>query len=309
MNCDGASPINSLFSRITECSELTAEQLIQHHSHAQYRTFAPNKWQQDALEKSLRARNFSNYFLAAIPVKTPRYCERCLREDKSRYGIPYWHRLHQLPGVEHCIKHNVCLRISSANAMQHGAPQLRTTDLHSISTQHFRAYIRCPHIQSFASFSEMALRSRVSFNASFLRKIVDDFATEASWRGRKLGGLFPVFWLQKHFPGWTRWLQNTNAPYMAVDPRTACQWGTQTLHAVFAMTLCWDDPESELVDCLSGVCKKKFFKVGCRSIDEYAHFWLSSFEFESMDHLRKQEFPWIHVDINKCPYAVVREYA
>lgn len=38
-----------------------------------------------------------------------RYCPDCVNEDIGRYGEPYWHRLHQAPGVLVCPVHKVFL--------------------------------------------------------------------------------------------------------------------------------------------------------------------------------------------------------
>jgi hypothetical protein len=37
------------------------------------------------------------------------YCPECLLHDRNEYGEAYWHRLHQVPGVEVCLEHNVFL--------------------------------------------------------------------------------------------------------------------------------------------------------------------------------------------------------
>jgi len=34
-----------------------------------------------------------------------RICPSCVREDRSEHGRPYWHRSHQLFGVDYCTKH------------------------------------------------------------------------------------------------------------------------------------------------------------------------------------------------------------
>lgn len=34
-----------------------------------------------------------------------RYCVKCMEEDRHVYGEPYWHRLHQIPGVVICDRH------------------------------------------------------------------------------------------------------------------------------------------------------------------------------------------------------------
>ncbi len=45
-----------------------------------------------------------------------RYCPRCVCEDREKYGECYWHRVHQLPGVEVCATHLVWLENSSLPA-------------------------------------------------------------------------------------------------------------------------------------------------------------------------------------------------
>lgn len=36
---------------------------------------------------------------------TYQYCPDCAEQEFSRYGEPYWHRLHQLRGISHCPAH------------------------------------------------------------------------------------------------------------------------------------------------------------------------------------------------------------
>jgi len=38
-----------------------------------------------------------------------RFCVGCIADDEASYGQPYWHRLHQVPGVEVCPTHTVFL--------------------------------------------------------------------------------------------------------------------------------------------------------------------------------------------------------
>ncbi len=35
-----------------------------------------------------------------------RYCVKCMEDDRQLYGEPYWHRLHQIPGVMICDRHS-----------------------------------------------------------------------------------------------------------------------------------------------------------------------------------------------------------
>jgi len=43
-------------------------------------------------------------------IKTLRYCSSCLADDTEKHGEPYWHRSHQLHGVECCHIHRIPLR-------------------------------------------------------------------------------------------------------------------------------------------------------------------------------------------------------
>src|SRR6266566_2293291 len=45
-----------------------------------------------------------------------RYCSQCVEEDRHKYGDCYWHRIHQVPGVEICPLHKTWVRNSSARA-------------------------------------------------------------------------------------------------------------------------------------------------------------------------------------------------
>ena len=48
------------------------------------------------------------------PHKWLRYCPVCVESDRSQFGEAYWHRLHQVPGVEVCPEHAVFLEESTA---------------------------------------------------------------------------------------------------------------------------------------------------------------------------------------------------
>lgn len=43
------------------------------------------------------------------PPEWLRFCPECVQEDKQQFSESYWHRLHQIPGVEICPQHQVRL--------------------------------------------------------------------------------------------------------------------------------------------------------------------------------------------------------
>jgi len=47
--------------------------------------------------------------LASVHPKRWRWCPDCIVEDEATFGMPYYHRDHQLPGVFHCKKHSLGL--------------------------------------------------------------------------------------------------------------------------------------------------------------------------------------------------------
>jgi hypothetical protein len=70
----------------------------------------------------LRSGPFTNGMATLGLLKSPapplpqglRWCERCASADRELFGTPYWHRVHQLPGVVVCSHHGVSLYESSA---------------------------------------------------------------------------------------------------------------------------------------------------------------------------------------------------
>jgi len=57
--------------------------------------------------------------LMASHVSLPqwlRFCPQCVEEDRRRFGECYWHRIHQVPGVEICPLHKVWVRNSAVRS-------------------------------------------------------------------------------------------------------------------------------------------------------------------------------------------------
>jgi len=66
--------------------------------------------QVESLEAKLLSPDFNGTASSLIQNATygskhRRYCPWCAKEESSRYGETYWHRLHQLPGIFVCERH------------------------------------------------------------------------------------------------------------------------------------------------------------------------------------------------------------
>ena len=87
------------------------EQLVQRHTmFSSYGRFLPLERKQEAYEALLRMHgNFNN--LLSIPKNQRgtgrflRYCPICAREDREQHGETYWHRIHQIEGIQICRRH------------------------------------------------------------------------------------------------------------------------------------------------------------------------------------------------------------
>jgi Tn7-like transposition protein D/TniQ len=64
--------------------------------------------------------------LTSTSVPSPlwiRYCPLCVKQDRVNYGEAYWHRLHQVPGVEICPEHTTFLENSTILQRTVGGPR------------------------------------------------------------------------------------------------------------------------------------------------------------------------------------------
>ncbi len=68
-----------------------------------------------------------------------RFCPLCAVKDKEQFGERYWHRLHQVPGVEVCPTHAVFLEKSNACAKTQGHPSEFVTAEQAIQVSLWRS--------------------------------------------------------------------------------------------------------------------------------------------------------------------------
>ena len=90
----------------------------------QYARFSPNK--KEAIEKLINngAVDVHNVF-TVLPRENDdrflKYCPLCVKEDKARYGETYWHRAHQIRGMQVCTKHGCVLYPSDVSAISYNS--------------------------------------------------------------------------------------------------------------------------------------------------------------------------------------------
>jgi len=113
--------LDALAERIPGGSTVTPELLIERNTlFPLYRSFLP-KERADRIVAAMRGDDRGNIIHGAIglrasTMKAPRflrYCPKCIAEDEENHGEPYWHRVHQVPGVHVCPIHETWLEEST----------------------------------------------------------------------------------------------------------------------------------------------------------------------------------------------------
>ncbi|WP_419877521.1 TnsD family Tn7-like transposition protein [Brevibacillus centrosporus] len=104
-------------------SILTPEYLVQHHTlFPLFRPFLPEKRVTQILQVmkgegyGKRQNIHLKIGVMGSDISIPqflRYCKECFYNDIDKYGEPYWHRSHQVPGVIVCATHRTPLREST----------------------------------------------------------------------------------------------------------------------------------------------------------------------------------------------------
>ncbi|QFJ54347.1 TniQ family protein [Pseudobutyrivibrio xylanivorans] len=106
----------------------TMEELIEKHTmFPAYGRFVSLERRQNAFKSLVNGEgNYFNWLY--IPSgetknKSLRWCPLCAQEDRTTYGETYWHRFHQIPGVDICPMHK-CYLCSSSVEIKNGSPNL-----------------------------------------------------------------------------------------------------------------------------------------------------------------------------------------
>lgn len=101
--------------------------------------------------------------LQAGQLKMPtylRFCPSCVEQDRANFGETYWHRVHQIPGVEVCPHHAVFLEMSNTLWRNSGNPGAAFTAEHSV----YDTPVRTPDTSNHSQF----IQSNISRQALWL---------------------------------------------------------------------------------------------------------------------------------------------
>lgn len=115
---------DSLIENLPVHHPYTAEKFIKLHTlYSFYTAFLPPKHASlvfESMKGNLGHSVHNRLGIMASSIstdKTLKYCRKCFEEDRTRWGEPYWHRVHQIPGVYICPIHKTSLSRSRSLPM------------------------------------------------------------------------------------------------------------------------------------------------------------------------------------------------
>ncbi len=110
---DFPNRLESFYKGLHAGSKFTPERIIQEHTlFPLFRPFLPSNRVSVLIEAmkssdkggSIHTR-IGTMASTVISPKYLRYCQECIYRDYNQYGEPYWHRIHQVPGIYMCPIH------------------------------------------------------------------------------------------------------------------------------------------------------------------------------------------------------------
>lgn len=115
--------LNHLISVLPSGHSYTANELIDAHTHLPLysRFLDPGRTTRIRLKLQGKERRGIQFLLGGghkrmLSSQWLRYCPLCVRSDRTEYGECYWHRVHQVMGVEVCPHHGTWLEESAVPA-------------------------------------------------------------------------------------------------------------------------------------------------------------------------------------------------
>lgn len=234
-------------SEILQTVQIDAKSVIYNHSYLPYVRFVnaaqAGKPAHLHTDVNIRRTMFSSW----MTNKVLRLCSECLSADLKDLGIGYWRRLHQLPGVDVCEKHDAELIEVPEKAMKR--PLTAEILRHRLPLQESS---RHPLVSRFTALSRMTLLSSCTIHPARMAVVLSEKAQKMGIRfGRQQSGprfsevaceSMPSAWTSRHF--------GERKPEKSMDG-IFCSYVSpyRTASYLLAMTLLWDTAEEAVKAC------------------------------------------------------------
>ncbi len=187
-------------------------------------------------------------------------CRRCVQEDLQRYGMPYWHREHQLPGNFWCFLHGSPLRYVEAGAALYCSP---SQALKYCSRSQFPRLEDMGHAKSIRRFLQLEkglLAAHKPFDGLAVTRVLLDAAAKEGirdWRGANhtpfsdlLQSKFNAEWLCSVLPVFEE--KQTGLRLETIDKGLSKGYASVTAF-ILAMAALYEAGSSEIDSLLSDI--------------------------------------------------------
>lgn len=259
-NARDLSTASQLLPDLSEASGLSISHLVTNHSHLAYARFAHSAYGYLDIKTHPDLNSNRNICNGTLPVRTARFCPDCINEDLDLHGISYWHRVHHLPGVDHCIKHGVSLINAKPHDCYTSQPSTSTIIDPVIPKNRLTSYFNSEHIKKFSYLSAETIRMGLSFEHFIIRNALihryEKLKKGPYFNLPKLAySKFPAFWLNQVFFGVNsnRRPSNSDKIFEAMNNNSNIK---TTKSYLISMALFWNDPKEALRECLSSYYSK-----------------------------------------------------
>lgn len=245
---------NQLLPELSKASGLSTTYLVTNHGYLSYARFAHSTY--GYLDTRTHPDFISNKNISNCKtlVPTARFCPHCIKADIDKYGTSYWHRIHHLPGVDHCIKHDVSLINANSKDGYKCQPMTSSIIASAIPENRLTLYFNSEYIKKFSYLSASTLEMGLSFEYFIIRNaLINQYTKLEKSRYLNLSKLayskFPPFWLNMLFYG----IVSDEIPsdpsrvYEALKKYSSIK---STKYYLIMMALLWNDPQEALRECL-----------------------------------------------------------
>jgi hypothetical protein len=190
------------------------------------------------------------------PSRTANYCPKCIEEDCDFHGLSYWRRSHQLPGVNHCLKHSVSLYMVDPECLimcQPSQAKKFSGRRNAIPISEREIYFNSKLIQRFTTISVAALDQTTSikqdniaavFHARHKQISTSDFNIFT----RDIFENLPTSWRLRLLKRTTSYDMMLCSLVRLINSAQA-QYRTQQYLLIMAML--WENPDEAINECIS----------------------------------------------------------
>ena len=243
---------------VAGCSSLSLGVFIQEHTHIPYQRLinkshagVPYGMQQGICQ-------VTQFRGLGTPRGRAALCMYCVREDIAFWGASYWRRLHQLPGVHQCSKHEAPLLDLPEHTFLFHSPEDVVAGAVAPPAELADACASDPFVQRYCTLSEMALTMRMPQSPLRVSRVLEQRAKKLGLRVATYGkcevlsdvvvAMASHPWLQRNFPDIA---SKKPGQFIGSIDATCLNRGVahQTPSYLLAFAALWDSAEQAMTEC------------------------------------------------------------